>query len=96
MTPYWVITKVFTADSLEYSSSKAGGLKVSAGCGSATNPCIVPTSALTASIDLTSDKQGIFKGSNRPIFVVIKPVGVNSQGSIYIEENAKAPAVIAS
>jgi len=96
MTPYWVITKVFTAEKLEYSSTSAGGLKGGAKCGSETVPCVVGAKAITADVDLTKDKQSILNGDHRPIFVVIKPVGVNSAGSLYIEEDAKAPEVLAS
>jgi len=95
-TPYWVVTKVFVANNLEYSYTKKGGLKADASCGSDTKPCVVPAGALTSSIDFSSDKQNIYSGTNRPIFVVIKPVGVNSNGMIYIDDGAKGPAAISS
>lgn len=95
-TPYWVVTKVFTAENLEYSYTKKRGLKVDASCGSDTKPCVVPAASLTDAMDFSKDKQNIYNGTKRPIFVVIKPVGVNSSGMLYIEDSAKGPAAISS
>ena len=94
VTSYWVVTKVFTASSVEYSTEDSNGVSANASCGQAKSPCVIPAANLTASLDAGKDKQNVVSGADRPIFVVIKPISTNSRGMIYIDGTAEGPGVI--
>ena len=79
---------------MSYSTQDRNGITADATCGSAETPCVIPSLKLTASLDLSKDKQNVVSGADRPIFVVIKPVSTNSKGMVYIEGGAKGPGVI--
>ena len=94
LTPYWVVTKVFTGTSVSYSSSDGSSLTANATCGSDGKPCVVPATELTASLDRTKDKQNVLTSTGRPIFVVIKPLTTNKFGMIRIKSDHLGPQVI--
>lgn len=94
VTPYWIITKVFTGNSVVYSTHNSSGVTTDVSCGQPSIPCVIPALKLTANLDLSKDRQNVVSGSERPIFVVIKPLSTNTNGMIYINENTKGPGVI--
>ena len=94
VTPYWVITKVFTGKSVEYTTTSSGGITAGATCGGQAKPCVVPAVNFNTSLKMGNDKQDVVNGSDRPIFVVIKPVTTNRLQVVRIEDDVRAPAVI--
>jgi hypothetical protein len=94
VTPYWVLTKVFTGKSVEYSATISTGANAQLSCGGRKAKCTISAVKLTGGLSLDEDKQHIIKSDDRPIFVVIKPLTENSKGNITIETDPLGPGVI--
>lgn len=91
---YWVVTKVFTANEAQISVERKSSISAGANCGSDEKPCIVPLVKIVPSYESNRDTQSLSRGANRPIFVKMMPIKVNSRGVIYLDEEIPGPAVI--